>query len=143
MIQATAHEVPDAGGLAEKVEDPIIVLYLDHEIARIEFALAHDPFAVAHLRHLFDGDDDLTKVFLEPLDLHAALNGLLDRLFPATLDLDHVPAFVILAGGLLRFALLGRRRLWRSRRLGADRIVARSFRLRRRRGIRTVLGPRR
>src|SRR5262249_14866772 len=98
-VNGTADEVADAGGLAEQVEDTVVVLHLAHEVARIELVFADDALGravagLAHLRHAFDGNDDLAEVLFQALDLHPPLDRFLDRLLPATLDFNDIPTFV-------------------------------------------------
>src|SRR5207248_3177812 len=96
MVQTAADEIAHAGGFPEEVEDTVIVFDFHHQVARIELALAHDSFAVAHLRHFFNRNDDLTEKLLQPFNLDAAFDRLLDRLFPTALHFDDVPTFVAL-----------------------------------------------
>src|SRR5437660_611089 len=83
--------VADAAGFAEQVENPIIVFDVDHQITRIALAFLDDALAVAHLGDPLDRNDDLPEVVAEALDLDAALDGVLDGLFAAALDLDDIP----------------------------------------------------
>src|SRR5262249_36788453 len=82
-VQPAADEVAHAGGLAEQIENPVVVLDVDHQIARVALALLDDALAVAHLGDALDRDDDLAEVLLQAFDLDAAFDGVLDGLLAA------------------------------------------------------------
>src|SRR5262249_8569793 len=80
MVYAAAHEIADARGLPEKIENAVVVFHFDHQITGVELPFADHAFAVPHFRDALDRDDDLAEKLLQPLDLDAPLDGLLDRL---------------------------------------------------------------
>src|SRR5207253_10204452 len=108
-----AHEVAHAARLAEEVDDSVIVLDVDHQIARIALALLDDALAVAHLGNTLYRDDDLSEEVLESFDLDAALDGVLDGLFAAALDFDDIPFIVVVRRRRRRLLWCVWRRLWR------------------------------
>src|SRR5262249_6122166 len=94
LVQAAAHEIPDAGRLTEQVEDPVVVLDLHHWITRIELPLANHPLAVSHFRHAFDGNDDLAELSVQSFNLDTPLDRVLDRFLSPALDFHDVPSLV-------------------------------------------------
>src|SRR5262249_28474115 len=93
-----ADKIAHSRGFPEEIQDPVVVLDLDHQIARVELAFLDHAFAAAHLGDFFHRDDDLAEEILQAFDLDAAFDGFLDGFFPPALHLDHVPLLVIRHG---------------------------------------------
>ena len=106
-VTGGADEIADARGLAEQVEDAVVELDLDHQVAGDTSCARDHALAVAQLGDLLDRDDDLAEELFEPLDLDAAFDGLLDRFLAAALDLDDVPVLVVRDGGFRRRVRIG------------------------------------
>src|SRR5262249_20099375 len=93
----------DTRRLPEEIKDAIIVIDLDHEIARVKLSLANDSFAAPHLCDAFDRNDDLAELVVQPFDFHPSLDCLFDRFFAAALHFHHIP-FLGTCAGRLRIA---------------------------------------
>src|SRR5260370_716726 len=89
-VDGAAHEVAHPGRLAEQVEDAVVVLDLGHEVAGVELGLLGHPLPFPHLAVRLGRDEDLPDEGLHAPDLAPPLDGLLDGLLAAALDLDDV-----------------------------------------------------
>jgi hypothetical protein len=58
----------------------------------------------SYSRHFFGRDENLAKAILQPLNLHFALDGVLDRLLATALHLDDIPPLIVIDEGRRRFA---------------------------------------
>jgi hypothetical protein len=115
----TPYEIANPRRLSKEIENSIIIFHFDHQVARVQLALAHHAFAVAHFGNAFDRDNDLAEVLFQTLNLDSAFDSFLDGFLAAALNLHHVPALVAwsrcrLAGRLIIF-VDGRRPGWRRR----------------------------
>src|SRR5262249_53350758 len=89
-------------------ENAVVELDLGEQVAGVLLAALGDVLLLGHLLAgllvghphlllldiLLDRDGDLAVELLEPLDLDLPLDGGLDRLLAATLDLHHIPFFL-------------------------------------------------
>jgi hypothetical protein len=70
----------------------LVHVHLHQDIAGIELALALAALAIAHLDHLFGGDEDLAELVFEPVSLDALTERLGDAMLEVRIGVDYVPA---------------------------------------------------